>query len=210
MGGMHGFGAVDVAAEASGLEGWETRLQAVAFVSRGISRAGIEALDPAEYLASAYHERWLLCAERALVARGKVDESALSAWRERFGGDDAVDVPKRADAELAARAETIVMTTPQLGAATDPSFAVGQQVRVRRMRPEVHHRCPRYLRGAVGTIERVIADDTLPGTRPSADNAEPVYTMCFSSIDLWGDRSDAGEPPYELMIDLWQSYLEAP
>jgi len=95
-----------------------------------------------------------------------------------------------------------------LPAAEAPQFAVGERVRVNRMRPEPHHRCPRYLRGVVGEVEKVPAQDFLPGTPFSANLVEPVYTVRFNSVDLWGDRTGQGEPPYDLFIDLWQTYLE--
>ena len=63
MGGMHGFGPVDSSATHSGHEGWETRLQAAAFLARAITRGDIEAIEPATYLDSTYHERWVIAAE---------------------------------------------------------------------------------------------------------------------------------------------------
>ena len=45
--------------------------------------------------------------------------------------------------------------------------------------------------------------------RRAADDLECVYTVRFSSVDLFGDRSGDGEPPYVLLIDLWERYLEA-
>jgi hypothetical protein len=36
-----------------------------------------------------------------------------------------------------------------------------------------------------------------------------VYTVRFSSVDLFGERSGDGEPSYVLLIDLWERYLEA-
>ena len=44
---------------------------------------------------------------------------------------------------------------------------------------------------------------------PETDDLECVYTVRFSSVDLFGDRSGDGEPPYVLLIDLWERYLEA-
>jgi nitrile hydratase len=77
------------------------------------------------------------------------------------------------------------------------------------MRPEAHHRCPRYLRGALGEVERVLGADPVPDA-DDEDDVEPVYTVRFSSMDLFGDQTEAGEPPYVLLIDLWERYLEAP
>jgi len=46
--------------------------------------------------------------------------------------------------------------------AEDARFAAGDGVRVRRSRPPGHSRCPRYLRGARGTIMRVHGRDGVP------------------------------------------------
>lgn len=210
MGGMHGFGPVDANATASGHEGWETRLQAVALMTRGITRAGIEALDPAVYLAATYHERWLLCAEERLVAKGAITAEALERWRHTFIEDPEAQPPRTENPANVADIDALLNRAIVLPAAEQPRFAVGDRVRVRRMRPVSHHRCPRYLRGAVGEIETVAAQDHVPGTHPGQNQAEPVYTVRFASTDLFGDHSNEGQPPYELYIDLWQSYLEAP
>ena len=95
-----------------------------------------------------------------------------------------------------------------LPTAAAPRFRPGQRVRVRRMRPEGHTRCPRYVRGASGVVERVHFADRLPdlavyGERPAP---EPVYAVRFRSEDLWGQ---GGEPPWTVSVDLWESYLEA-
>ena len=86
-------------------------------------------------------------------------------------------------------------------------FAQGDRVRVRRMRPAGHTRCPRYVRGASGVVDRVQLADRLPdlavyGERPAP---EPVYAVRFRSEDLWGQ---GGEPPWTVSVDLWESYLE--
>ncbi|MGH2899521.1 MAG: SH3-like domain-containing protein, partial [Solirubrobacteraceae bacterium] len=96
------------------------------------------------------------------------------------------------------------MDPPPAGA----RFAPGDRVRVRRMRPPGHTRCPRYARGAVGTIERVRGADRLPDltTYGAPAEPEPVYAVAFASAGLWG-ASD--EPPFQVLLDLWDSYLEA-
>ena len=210
MGGMHGFGPVDTTAVASGREGWEARLQVVAWLSGGLSRGAIEALSPDRYLDATYHERWLVAAEDQLLGRGVVERDALDAWQRAFSEDPTARPPRTEDETILARVEAMLFVTPTLAPAQDSSFAVGDRVRVKRMRPERHHRCPRYVRGALGTIEKVPGNDAVPELPPSEARSETVYTVRFSSIDLWGDRSDRDEPPYDLLIDLLQSYLEEP
>jgi nitrile hydratase subunit beta len=207
LGGMHGFGPVRT--PDGGLthhEPWETRAQAVAAMSGGARRPAIESLDPATYLASSYYVRWLLAAEATLVAGGKVDQADLDRWRATFEADPESPRPVHVDPAVV---EMIRGIPPHShGAAATTEFSVGDPVRVRRMRPEAHHRCPRYLRGAVGEVETVLGADPVPGE--AEDVVESCYTVRFSSVDLFGDQTDAGEPPYTLLIDLWERYLEAP
>ncbi|MCP5025024.1 MAG: nitrile hydratase subunit beta [Actinomycetia bacterium] len=208
MGGMHGFGAVDTAAADSGHEGWESRLQAVAFMAGAITRAGIEEIEPVAYLDSTYHERWIVCAEGRAVGKGMTDEATLERWREVFAADATAQPPRREDPANVAAVQAMLDKSFSLAPAESPRFAVGDRVRVKRMRPEPHHRSPRYIRGAVGVVEKVAAQDYLPGTRYSENLTEPVYTVRFNSVDLWGDRTEQGEPPYDLFIDQWETYLE--
>ena len=79
-------------------------------------------------------------------------------------------------------------------------FEVGDSVTVKRMAPAGHHRCPRYVRGATGTVTR------LPGGWPHASGEGPpeaTYTVRFAMTDLWGDDAEPGW----LFIDLWERYL---
>lgn len=212
MGGMAGFGPVDVSAEASGHEGWEARLQATALLSGGMSRPGIEAIPPAEYLASGYAEKWLVCSEQRLLGDGVVDREHLDRWRSELSTDPS-RLPPRDDApEAVPGLVEMLTTTPLMSEATEPRFTVGDPVRVRRMRPEGHHRCPRYVRGAVGVVERIPGAEHQPPTEPGGDvgQFEAVYTVQFDSCELWGDQRSEGEPAFDLLIDLWESYLEAP
>jgi nitrile hydratase subunit beta len=68
------------------------------------------------------------------------------------------------------------------------------------MAPAGHHRCPRYVRGATGTVERVNG-----GWPPPAEEAAPeaVYRVRFEMRDLWGADAEPGV----LLIDLWERYL---
>lgn len=209
MGGMHGFGPVDPSATESCREGWETRLQATAILARAMTRGDIEAIEPATYLDSTYHERWVIAAERGVVSRGVISPETLARWQEQFASDAAAQPPRTDDPDRVTQVQALVDRSFALPSAQNPRFSVGDRVRVRRMRPERHHRSPRYIRGVVGEVERVACQDHVPGTRFSANQTEPVYTVRFSSVDLWGDRVDEGEGEYDLFIDQWESYLEA-
>ena len=211
MGGMHGFGAVVPDGEVFH-EDWEPRLFALTRVARlagitaGHSRAVIESMPPDEYLAASYYERWLWGLERRLELAGSIAPGDVEAAIGRLG--DA-PLPERDDPELARRSVEVQRGGEGLGAATTPRFRPGDRVRVRRMRPEGHTRCPRYVRGAAGVIERVHGDDLLPdaGARGKDAPVEAVYAVSFRSEDLFG----AGEEPsFRVLVDLSESYLEEP
>jgi hypothetical protein len=66
-------------------------------------------------------------------------------------------------------------------------------VRVRRISTAVHNRCPRYVRGVSGVVERLLAPDWLP------ENED-----LFAAADLWPD--DGADRT--VLVDLWETYLE--
>lgn len=75
------------------------------------------------------------------------------------------------------------------------------------MRPRGHTRCPRYVRGIAGVVERIQGEDFLPDIANYEPDApvEPVYSVAFRSVDLWGPGEEA---PFTVLLDLWESYLE--
>jgi nitrile hydratase beta subunit len=209
MGGMDGFGPVipdgDVFHQA-----WERRLFALTRVARfagltaGHSRAVIESMPPAEYLDASYYERWLWGLERRLELAGTISADDVASAMALIATDA---LPQRGDPELAERVVEAQRGGAPMPTAAAAAFRPGQRVRVRRMRPEGHTRCPRYVRGAIGTIERVHGDDRLADAvaRGESVPAEAVYAVRFRSDDLFGPRE---EPPYRVLVDLWESYLE--
>ena len=209
MGGMHGFGAVVTpGCERSHDEDWEVRAQFVGLMSKtsgGSMRRHIEALAPAEYLALPYYARWLAAAENLHVAAGSLTRDDLSRWYAHFDADATATVPRREDPALRARVEARLSSGRPIAPAVAPRFTPGSGVVVQRMYTHEHHRCPRYVRGARGIIEHVCGQDEVPtDTRGTAGTA-PVYTVQFSSLDLWGTTS---EPVFTVLVDLWEGYLE--
>lgn len=206
MGGMHGFGSVvGPGSDVTHTEPWEVRAQVISLLSNRDSRALIEQLEPDQYLSSSYYARWLAAAEQGARNRG-VEETDLGRWHDAFAADEDLRPPVVTSPERLATLKDALARASELAPASDPDFAVGERVRVRRNRIEQHHRCPRYARGAEGAIERICGDDQIPGTDPSEGMVETVYTVRFSSVDLWG-KSET-EPRFAVLLDLWESYLE--
>ena len=205
LGGMEGFGPVLVEADEPPFhELWEGRVHGMmmALAVRGRIRNfryAIERMDPVHYLASPYYEHWLEALERILVEGGDVTQAELAS---------AARAPvTRSDPALAASVRSILAP---FGSRTEPAepsaaFAVGDAVSVRRTLSARHTRCPRYVRGQRGRVVRVHAPSPLHDALVDGEvRPEPYYSIAFDGSELWGE--DAGR--FEVVVDLWESYLE--
>jgi hypothetical protein len=204
LGGIGGFGPVRTDdGDLTHHEPWELRAQVLALAACRGARPWIERLDPATYLTTTYYGRWLLAAERAVVDKEIVSSEALAESQQRVR--DGAEPPVVHDTTLREQQEQAMLTPFPMAAARDPHFAAGESVRVRRIyEPARHHRVPRYVRGVVGTIEKICGDEHINGH--STNVVEALYTVRFSSGDVWGERSD--EAPFVILVDLWESTLE--
>ena len=214
MGGMHGFGRVlEPGGELAYHEGWEPRVFAIQMLV-GVERLGAgpggravrEEMAPADYLAATYYERWLYSAEQRLLRKGTIQAGEVEAMMARLEAGEAI--PEHHDAAMAERILADLHSVhPMAPAPVDARFSPGQSVRVRRMHPPGHTRCPRYARGAVGRVENVRGADRLPDRAVYGEKIapEPVYSVAFGSEELWGPSQ---EPPWVVLLDLWESYLE--
>jgi nitrile hydratase len=217
LGGMHGFGrAVAPGWHEPYHERWEARVFGLHLLIgiEGLEappggRAIREEMDPVRYLEASYYERWLWGAQRLLERGGAIRPGEVDETAQRLAAGEPV--PSRrarpARAGQAARAVASLHEIHPIQPVTRARFGPGDQVRVRRMRPAGHTRCPRYARGATGTVERVHGAGPLPDSAVYRTPAppEPIYSVAFGSERLWG-ASD--EPPWTVMLDLWESYLE--
>ena len=214
MGGMHGFGPVVVeGGDEIFHEDWEARVFALyqliallGLVGGPGGRAVRESMDAAHYLEASYYERWLWSAERRLEAKGSIAPGEVESMIARLEVNEFP--PTAASPRLAAQAVAeLRQGPPGMGTAASPRFALGDRVRVRRIHPAGHTRCPRYVRGAVGVVERVQGTDLLPDRAMYGlpTEPEPVYAVAFASQELWGGSD---EPPWTVLLDLFDTYLE--
>jgi nitrile hydratase len=86
-------------------------------------------------------------------------------------------------------------------------FTVGDRVRTKMIHPPTHTRLPRYVRGHVGTIERVLGCHVFPDSNATGagENPQWLYTVTFEGRELWGVGSDAN---LTVSVDAWEPYLE--
>jgi nitrile hydratase subunit beta len=89
------------------------------------------------------------------------------------------------------------------------SFAEGDTVRVDDRPHEGHHRTPDYLKGRIGTVERVHGMFLNPETRAYDSEGKPtrqLYLVGFDLPDLWPDYG--GKPEDQLLADVFEHWLE--
>jgi nitrile hydratase len=211
---MHGFGpVVEPGGEQAYHERWEPRVFALHMLV-GLERLGAgpggravrEEMNPAAYLAASYYERWLFSAERRLERKGTIAPGDVEEMMGRLEAGEPA--PTHHDAGMAERAVAELRSGQPMGPVADAArFERGQRVRVKRMHPPGHTRCPRYVRGAVGVVQDVRGSDRLPDRAVYGEDVarEPVYSVTFRSDDLWGPGETGS---WTVALDLWDSYLE--
>jgi nitrile hydratase subunit beta len=88
-----------------------------------------------------------------------------------------------------------------------PRFKPGARVHLRNINPTGHTRMPRYIRDKHGTIERDHGVFVFPDTYAVGKGEKPqhVYLVRFTAQELWGDAARSND---ELLVDVWDDYLE--
>ena len=210
MGGVHGFGPVVQEDDEPYFHApWEERAFALTLASGGgrwnldMSRFARENAPPADYLARSYYEMWTYGLEKLIVETGMVTDQEIQAARHGqhfepvetpgFGPDKVEGAMRRGGS---ARVDTDQA----------PRFVVGQRVRASVDAPPTHTRCPRYVRGRTGRIDRDHGVFIFPDSHAHGGGQQPqhVYAVRFEAEELWGSASQGGA----VYVDLWDDYLE--
>jgi nitrile hydratase beta subunit len=208
MGGDQGFGPIErEAGEPAFHAEWERRAFALTLAMGATgewnldqSRFAREDRDPGDYLSRTYYEIWEAGLTRLLEERGLLSEAELAAGH-------AIDTARDVRRLAAERVEPLLMSGG--GVSREPvraaAFAVGDRVRARNTHPRTHTRLPRYVRGHVGSVERVHGPHVYPDVHAVTGEEDPqwLYTVRFSSLELWGE--DTGS---SVSVDAWEPYLE--
>lgn len=216
MGGRFGDGAITP--EADGiprLGDWQARALALTLATGSlgqwnidVSRHARERLSPADYGRFSYFEKWIAALADLLVETGVLTEDDLR-------GDGAAGAHPLAGRAM--KAEAVAGVLARGGPADRPSnvaarFEVGQAVRT--LRPAAnrlvdggHTRLPAYAAGARGRIVLKHGSHVLPDSSAHrlGEAPEPLYAVAFPASELWADPEAPGD---EVVLDLWQSYLE--
>lgn len=217
MGGRFGDGPVIPDAEDSPVfaEDWHGRALAVTLAAGflgqwniDMSRHAREELSPKDYARFSYYEKWISGLADLLVSKGVLTIEDLSGQ----GTDEAHPLASRA-----LKAEKVSAALARGGPADRPSeisaeYEVGQSVRTvrpvaNRLVTGGHTRLPVYAAGAKGRILRLHGSHVLPNSSAHGlgEAPEPLYAVAFPASELWADPE---HPADEVVLDLWQSYLE--
>ena len=211
MGGMDGFGKVEPEPDEPVFHApWEGRVIAM---MRAMGAAGAWNLDmfratreqqpPEIYLTSSYYKSWFISIETLSLKRGYVSPEELSVGHSL---DPAKSLPREV---LSAKN---VAAAVQRGSYERPSpspalFKVGDRVRTKNMHPTTHTRLPRYVRGRLGVIERMLGCQVFPDSSALGNGDDPrwLYTVVFEGRELWGADTDS---TLKVSIDAFEPYLE--
>ena len=218
MGGMHGFGPIDIEAdEPTFHDEWEGRVYGMVTSIREEhdvygpfgSRHYIENIPPAQYLASSYYEKWMLALETALVSKGLLTTEELDARTRQLSDDPSAEVARRDDPDLAERVRQRIYKPQPLEqrASTEPLFSAGDVIMVRNIHPVGHTRLPRYVRGKRGVIAKIYGAQGFQDEPTVADSSpQHVYSVVFEASELWGGNAEANQLLY---IDMWECWMVA-
>lgn len=212
LGGLDGLGPVVVEQDEPVYHArWEARTLGMMLALAGSGhynadtfRAARETIPAPRYLTSRYYELWLFAVEQLMRERVTPDELTATVERLRRG---EVAVPDRRDPALAARLIAGLRAGHSTAGDAPPHrFPVGARVRARNLQPAHHTRLPGYARGRVGVVESHYPAFPIPDRNAYGDpTPENLYCVRFTARELWGPDAD---PHGDLMVDLWESYLE--
>lgn len=217
MGGRFGDGPVVPEAEDSPVfaEDWHGRALAVTLAAGflgqwniDISRHARERLSPKDYARFSYYEKWISGLADLLVEKGVLSAEDLTLAEV----DDTHPLSSRV-----LKAQNVSAALTKGGPADRPSdvparFEIGQAVltahpAANRLVDGGHTRLPIYAAGAKGHILQLHGTHVLPDSNAHGlgEAPEPLYAVVFPATELWADPEN---PMDEVVLDLWQSYLE--
>ena len=148
------------------------------------SRFARENRDPAEYLTMSYYQIWFAALETMLKERGLVADDEIAAGHALHERKPVPRVLSPGDVlKVLHRGGPTERDTN-----TQAAFKPGDRVRAKNIHPLTHTRLPRYVRGHVGTVERVIGFHVFPDSnaRGHGENPQWLYTVAFDGDELWG------------------------
>ena len=88
-------------------------------------------------------------------------------------------------------------------------YGAGQRVRVAAWPHEGHHRTPGYVKGKIGSVQRVHASFANPEKLAYGTDGlpkQPLYLVSFAQRDVWPDYR--GQSDDRICVDIFEHWLE--
>ena len=212
LGGTHGHGPVEPEANEPVFHAdWEKRAFALTLAMArpgqwniDMGRFARENRPPQEYLSMSYYQIWFAALETMLKERDLVSDDEIVVGH-------ALAPPKPVKGTLSPGdvAKVLYRGGPtERETNTKAAFKAGDRVRAKTINPLGHTRLPRYVRGHIGVIERVIGCHVFPDSNATGagENPQWLYTVRFEGSELWGPD---GDPAVQVSVDAWEPYLLA-
>jgi nitrile hydratase subunit beta len=231
LGGLEGLGPVYLEKRVF-VQPWETRIFGIHVAMMALSnhlpdaratkttfrdhwtwghlRTGAEAMNPFDYFAYRYYEKWLGGISSFFIEKGYITAEELASLSARFLGDASTPMPRKANPAIDEQVVRYLTSGDSpLGKGSTPKFRVGQTVRVKDVPPVEHTRLPGHVRGKSGVVELVYdgAYGYFFKTGDGIGDPMPVYQVRFAPAEIWGAAKS--EPNSAVYADLFEAYLEA-
>ena len=194
---------------------WHARALAVTLAAGSLglwtldaSRHSRERLLPSDYAVFSYYEKWI-----SALCNMLVEHRALSRAELKSGVADDQPSPLQAR-RLAPEKVARVLSS---GGPTErengppPRFSAGELICTGSGQNQRisggHSRLPAYAAGKKGRIIQCYGAHVFPDANAHGlgEAPEPLYCVAFKAGELWAHPE---HPDDEVMLDLWQSYLE--
>lgn len=211
LGGRHGLGPINPEPESEEPvfhADWQRRVFGVTLATGLLgkwnideSRYARESQHPADYLKNSYYENWLVGIEKLLVQKKLITEAELENLTAQPNSKRSIAPPDKNQAMALLNKGGPTLMNPS----GEPSFAIGETVRAKKIHTQGHSRLPAYAQGAVGVIEANYGCHVYPDKNAQGERVgEYLYRVRFSGQQLWGSEAENNE----VLVDLWQPYLE--
>lgn len=214
MGGRYGDGPVDTEEGAPFAAAWQRRALGLTLAMGALGRWNIDAsrraresLRPADYMRFGYYEKWIAAVADLSVERGLLTRDDLAKGTAEPGAPDPAMLRPEDVADV------LACGSPSARGVGRPAFAPGDVVRTRlparnALVPGGHTRLPAYAEGRSGRVARCHGAHVLPDGNAHflGEAPEPLYSVAFDAVALWGEAERPGD---EVLLDLWESYLES-
>ena len=217
MGGRFGYGPVIPETEEKVLEeSWQERSLALTLAAGvlglwniDMSRHAREGLHPREYVRFSYFEKWLAALANLLVETGALESGDLLPHE----GDQTTQPLSPRALRAVSVSDLLRRGSPYSRDSQEaPRYSVGDLVCTRRLAenrlvPGGHTRLPSYAAGACGRVLRHHGAHVFPDSNAHGlgEAPEPLYAVAFPAAELWANPE---HPRDEVVMDLWESYLE--